>query len=83
MGTIIPVTGENGDKLTPEEVRAIRGLRQLATRWPDTLTLLSMGGSLCVMHTQDPRFDFDNSSNERGQVVLASISGIPNDGGDW
>lgn len=77
------LAGDNGDELTVAEVQAIRSLHQLAKRWPRTLTLLSMGGSLCVMHTGDPRFDFENSSAERGEVVLASINGIPNDGGDW
>jgi hypothetical protein len=43
-----------------------------------------MGGSLCVMHTGDPRFDSENNSSaERGEVVLAAVYGIPNDGGDW
>jgi hypothetical protein len=73
-----------GDDLTPEEAKAIRALQRLARSWPRSLTLISMGGGLHVMHTGDPRFDGDkNSSAERGEVVLETIQGIPSDGGDW
>lgn len=76
------ITGDNGDELTPDEARAIASLERLAKRWPQTLTLMSMGGSLCVKHTGDPRTDARTSLG-RADVVLANIDGIPNDGGDW
>lgn len=74
--------GKNGDPLTREEVNAVRSLHRLAKRWPRTLTLASMGSSLCVFHTGDPRWGADLPS-ERGEAVLDDIYGIPNDGGDW
>ena len=61
--------------LNAEERNAIARLRRLAESWPQTLTLFSAAGSLCVVHTFDPRDDF-------AAVVKANIDGIPNDGGD-
>lgn len=75
-------TGENGDPLTFEESAALRRLRLLARSWPATLTLVSMDGGLHVMHTGDPRYGA-SSNVTRTQVILASIDGIPNDGGGW
>lgn len=74
--------GVNGDPMTPEEVRAVQSLARLAKRWPQTLKLVSMGGGLHVIHTGDPRFGAALPS-ERGEAVLYSFDGIPNDGGDW
>lgn len=68
--------------MTPEEEAAVRSLQRLAKKWPKTLTLASMGGSLVVVHTDDERFDYGGSL-ERQDAVLADISGIPNTGGDW
>lgn len=70
------------DETTAEEDRAISSLQGLAKRWPQSLMLVSMAGSLAVVHTLDPRFDAD-SSLERTQAVVADIRGIPNTGGDW
>lgn len=75
-------TGTNDDELTLAEVRAIQGLARLSKRWPRTLKLVSMGGSLHAVHTDDNRFH-SSSSLERGEAVLYTFSGIPNDGGDW
>jgi len=74
--------GDNGDPLTVDEDKAIRSLERLAKRWPQSLTLMSMGGSLVVIHTCDERMNHDNCG-ERAEAVLAGIVGIPNDGGDW
>jgi hypothetical protein len=72
----------NGNYVTEQEARAIQSLHRLAERWPQTLKLVSMGGSLYVVHANDARFH-DEDSRIRGEAVLDSIDGIPNDGGDW
>jgi len=76
------LTAINGDPVTIDEVNAIRSLHRLAKRWPQTLKLVSMGGSLHVVHAADERFH-DPFAPVRGEAVLDTISGIPNDGGDW
>lgn len=78
----IAARGDNGDPLTVEEDKAIRSLERLAKRWPRSLTLVSMGGSLHVVHTADERMGAPGNI-ERAEAVLAGIVGIPNDGGDW
>ena len=67
---------------TVEEAAAIRSLQRLARRWPRSLTLASMGGSLVVVHTDDDRFD-SSSSLDRQDAIITDIHGIPNTGGDW
>jgi hypothetical protein len=74
--------GENGEPVTAEEHRAIQSLHRLAKRWPRSLTLVSMGGSLHVIHTGDPRYG-ELAAEPRGDSVLDTFQGIPNDGGDW
>lgn len=68
---------------TTTEARAIRELEALAKRWPSTLWLYSVSGSLCVMRYAD---DGDRARLAHGcmdpESVLATIN-IPNDGGDW
>jgi hypothetical protein len=78
----VSLRAENGDPLTDKEAAAVLALRRVARIWPQTLTLVSMGGSLHVIHGNDPRYH-DLLSHRRGDAVLATISGIPNDGGDW
>ena len=66
------------------EEQAIRSLQRLAKKWPQSLTLLSMGGTLSVVHTDDDRWNgYGNGTLERQEAVIADIYGIPNDGGDW
>ena len=69
-------------EVTEEEEKATRSLQRLAKKWPQTLTLLSMGGSLSVVHTSDERMD-SMSTLERQEAIIEDIYGIPNDGGDW
>jgi hypothetical protein len=81
-------TAANGDELTPAEAQAIAALQRLAKHWPPTLKLVSMGGSLSVIHGADPRWTpvaagTWSDSLPRQACVLADIDGIPNDGGDW
>jgi hypothetical protein len=80
--TAAKLTGDNGDPLTDKEAAAILAIRRVARNWPQTLTLVSMGGGLHVIHGDDPRYH-DLLSHLRGEAVLATIHGIPNDGGDW
>lgn len=70
-------------EVTAEEDRAIKALEQLAKRWPQTLTLLSDGGALSVIHSADRAAIAEGNGVEREDLVLASIDGIPNDGGGW
>lgn len=72
----------SSDDLTPEEASVVRSLQRLAKRWPRSLTLVSMGGALSVIHTRDCRFDAGGGM-ERQEAILADIDGIPNTGGDW
>lgn len=74
-------------KLTKKERSAIEELRNLQTRWPDSLWLFSASGRLWVM-----KYGEDGK-----KVMLPSRLGdggadpdysvcqidIPNDGGDW
>lgn len=55
--------------LSSAEEEAIKTLEKLAKKWPKTLMLFSWSGSLVVVR-------------QRGGEVLATIRGIPNDGGD-
>ena len=73
---------DNFDSLTDKELTAIVKLQKLAKTWPQTLTLASMGGSLVIVRTGDPRFDADGTV-ERNQSTIDYIDGIPNTGGDW
>jgi hypothetical protein len=69
---------------TEDERRAIESLQRLARRWPDTLYLASMGGSLHVM-----RKGLDGEHVEVGpgdgldpRFSMATVD-IDNTGGDW
>jgi len=76
------ITADNGTVLTDAEVRAIMSLHRLAKRWPRSLKLVSMGGSLYVIRADDERFH-DPYNEVRTEAVIQHIPGIPNDGGDW
>ena len=66
-------------KPTPDEAKAIASLKRLAKTWPQTIMLVSMGGSLHVM-AKGPRLENFGLDQE---LILEDIHGIPNDGGDW
>lgn len=69
--------------LTAEETKAIAALQRVAKKWPRTLTLASMAGSLVVVSTDDDVFQ-GGGGPERSEGVLAYLgSDIPNTGGDW
>lgn len=75
-------TGTNDDELTLTEVRVIQALARLSRRWPQTLKLVSMGGSLHAIHAADDRFHHHDHI-VRAEAVLYTFENIPNDGGDW
>lgn len=70
-------------ELAAEERKAIASLERLASRWPPSLMLASMGGRLVVVPTADHMSPQPDSDGMDPDKVLAWISGIPNDGGDW
>lgn len=68
--------------LDDDERRAIASLKRLAKRWPRSLTLASMGGSLYVLPTA--HHDLPGGQGVDPDSVLAYLgSDIPNTGGDW
>ncbi|MFK0570829.1 hypothetical protein [Endozoicomonas sp.] len=57
--------------VTKEEQRAIRALKRLAKKWPDSISLFSWSGTLCVM-----------KRDSTGLLAeIDAIQGIDNDGG--
>ena len=58
--------------ITPEEAAAIRSLKRLAKKWPQSLQLFSWSGTLIVIKRNSNDIDAE----------IATIPGIPNDGGD-
>ena len=67
-------------ELSDTERLAIDGLQRLARRWPPSLTLLSTEGSLEVIHTADYHGYYDLTDDQREELVLATVHGIPSDG---
>jgi hypothetical protein len=59
-------------KITPREEKAIKALKALAKTWPKSLNLFSHSGTLCVT----------KEGSEGIPILVDSISGIRNDGGD-
>lgn len=70
--------------LTKEERLAIASLKRLAKRWPKSLDLWAMDGSLYVAKVP-PGEDCcePNGGSARQDLVVADIYGIPCDGGGW
>lgn len=70
-------------ELTEQEEKAIRALKRVAKKWPDTLWLFSASGSLHVMKKDEMG---DCAVTERGgvdQKYSVTVIDIENDGGDW
>jgi hypothetical protein len=63
-------------ELTDEEEKAIRALRRLGKKWPKSL--LIFGGSQAGLSIRK----IDENGDYFHQTEVASIAGIPNDGGD-
>lgn len=80
----VPILADNGDTVTVREASIIAALHELGGHWPESLTLLSMDGQLCVIHTADQDVAAGAIPGaDRTSVILAVIDGIPNDGGAW
>ena len=58
--------------ITSEEAAAILSLKRLAKKWPQSLRLFSWSGALIVV----------KRNSDDIEAEIASISGIPNEGGD-
>ena len=69
------------EDLTSEERNAIAALQRLAKRWPPSLMLLSMDGNLEVVRSAD--WQQLAGADELPERIIATIDGIPNDGGAW
>jgi hypothetical protein len=66
-------------ELTDSERKAIASLKRLAKRWPQSLMLFSANGSLHVM----PNVGCEGGRGRDNDEIIATIYGIPNDGGDF
>jgi hypothetical protein len=78
------------DDLTPEEASAIRALDRLANRWPESLMIASMAGTLCVLRCNEdgstPMSGTNPSADSFGldrEAVVYTTNAIHNTGGDW
>lgn len=78
--------GEDGVVLSDDERRAIDTLKRLTRRWPRTLMLASMGGSLHVLRLREDG-DHPMRADDRTAIdpdaIVCSLPHIPNTGGDW
>ncbi len=68
-------------KLTEQEKKIIKRLKNIAKVWPDTLWLFSGSGTLCVMRKKDEKVVMDGFSVDYRYIV--DYIDIENDGGDW
>ncbi|WP_276972421.1 hypothetical protein [Ferrimicrobium acidiphilum] len=71
------------DEFTTEELAAIKSLKRLARKWPKSLTLLSMEGSVYISRTADRGAIATRDCDTELDVPLVLIEGVPNDGGGW
>lgn len=70
--------------LTKKEKNAISSLKRLAAKWPSTLWLFSASGTLRVMRAgKDGEQIHLKGGGVDPKFIVATISEIPNDGGDW
>lgn len=66
-------------RLTETEKKAIKDLEALAARWPESLLLFSWSGSLTVIKNRSS--DYQDYKKMMEDQTVATIYGIPNDGG--
>jgi hypothetical protein len=80
------LTGLGEQIATKWEQAVILALQELARDWPESVTLVSMDGGLSVVRSDLYHRAYDtepNGARRQEMCVLASIDGIPNDGGGW
>ncbi len=70
------------DDLTTQERAAIAALKRLCEKWPMTLTLASMDGSLYVIRHDHPDW-IDQTDDRQDAIVAEDFKHIPNTGGGW
>ncbi|WCO67901.1 hypothetical protein PO878_04080 [Iamia majanohamensis] len=73
---------DDGTPLTDEEEKAVRSLRRLAKKWPETLGLFSWSGSLCIVRLDEGvngRYGMPDAITPN---VIGDRLPIVNDGGD-
>ena len=74
----------DASELTAEERRAIAKLKRAARNWPDTLWIFGTAGGLRVMKFKpDGTRAITPFGGMDPDFVVATISGIECDGGDW
>ncbi len=70
--------------LEGQERQALRRLRELARAWPKSFWLFSGSGSLSVMrYKPDGTCAMTATGCVDQDYLVATIEGIPNDGGGW
>jgi hypothetical protein len=69
--------------LTPEEERAITTLKRLAKRWPESLFIASMAGTLCVMRNDERGMHPETDGGGIDPEYMIDSIDINNTGGDW
>lgn len=67
-------------EVTDEERRAVESLEHLAARWPESLTLLAMEGTLVVVLSEDYAA---GPVHRPDGAIVRTVRGIPCDGGGW
>jgi hypothetical protein len=78
----VPI-GDDGRELDQRQVNVIADLQTLARKWPDSLYLASMGGSLHVMRTGENGDRVYTSSGALDPAYSVDTVPIENTGGDW
>lgn len=79
------IINENGHViLTAQEARAIRSLKRLASKWPDTLMLFSNSGTLEVLRLAEDGTTarVNGHGSDIDERALVAEVRIRNDGGD-
>lgn len=70
------------DNLTYEEKSAIRSLKRVAKKWPNSLWLFSASGTLTVMAKVNGERVLTYTGAMDPDMAVTTID-IENDGGDW
>lgn len=77
----VPI-GDDGRELSQREASAIAEIQKLARRWPESLYLASMGGTLHVMRKNEDG-EHAMEGDQLDQDYIVDTVRIENTGGDW